>query len=257
MRWLKGTTLLERAVYCVRSDELDRYRKALDGTGVRVLDVGLAQNLGEKREIIANYAAQRGEDKFVMCDDDVMLYIRKSRTVWNLRYPQPWEVDLFFEHLEKSLDNYAMVGVSAREGNNRMGVGRFPLFEECIRAMRIYGFRTEDYLSIAANRLTEMADIDTTLQFLRSGRKNAVYYYWANGQPTSNLPGGCSNYRTVASHEKICHQLQALHPDFVRLRQKRNKSDQHGFGTRAEVTISWKRAYESSQTAISRREAAE
>lgn len=242
LRWLTPE-LSQRTYYVVRDEEVDAYKKLLDPHGVKVLACGQPANLSEKRDWIAKSAMYGGEDKFLMCDDDVMLYIRKSADVWNLRYPQPDEVNDLFVELEMLLDFYPMVGLSPREGNNRIGAGDPPLIQECTRSMRMYGFRTDDYLSIEANRLSEMADFDTTLQMLRKGLKNAVLYYWAQGQPGSQYTGGCSIYRTTETHEAICRKLQELHPDYVKLRQKTNKGEQHGFGTRTEVTVQWKKAY--------------
>ena len=172
---------------------------------------------------------------------------RESPQAFNLRYSEPDENEYLIDQIDELIDDYAMVAVSAREGNNRAGVGPFPLLKECTRSMRLYAFRTEDYLSIEANCLPEMEDFDTTLQLLRSGRKNAVLFYWAQGHADCNYTGGCSIYRTAKTHDKICRQLLKLHPEFVKLRQKNNKREQGGFGNRTEVTISWKKAYESSQ----------
>ena len=95
-----------------------------------------------------------------------------------------------------------------------------------------------------------MEDFDTTLQLLRKGHRNAVIHYYAQGHTDSQAPGGCSIYRTAETHDTVCRQLQQLHPEFVSLRTKTNRSDQNGFGTRTEVTIQWKRAYESSGAAV-------
>lgn len=143
-----------------------------------------------------------------------------------------------------ALTEYPMVGISAREGNNYAGTGPAPLIKECTRSMRFYAFRTADFLSIDAGRMPEMADFDTALQFLRRGQKNAVLYYWAQHQPGTQAPGGCEAYRTHATHEAAAKKLAELHPDFVSLRTKTNKSGGE-FGTRTEVTVQWRKAYES------------
>ena len=242
MRWLTPA-LKKQTVFCVRSDEVERYRQLLDDD-IEVFDCGMPKNLSEKRDIIARRVALLGEKKFLMCDDDVMLYIRKSATAFNLRYPCASECEYLISRIEDFLNEYPMVGVSSREGNNRAGIGPFPMIQECTRSMRMYAFRTDDYLSIKPNRMSEMADFDTTLQFLRKGQKNAVMFYWAQGQPGSQHPGGCSAYRTSATHHIACLKLLEYHPDFVSIRQKQNKGDQHGFGTRTEVTVQWKKAYD-------------
>src|SRR5438552_1439496 len=91
-----------------------------------------------------------------------------------------------------------------------------------------------------------MQEFATTLQLLRTGRKNAVIFYYAQGQRGSNSEGGCSIYRTPETHDRICRQLAKLHPGIVRLKEKQNKHSQRGFGTRTEVTVQWRAAYASS-----------
>lgn len=267
LAWL-SPDLRRRTVYVVRDEEVAAYRRSLDALGhtdVEVWGCGSPANLSEKRELIATHARERGEGKFMMVDDDVILYVRKGPDDWHLKgvirganmaedsdaYVSWREVEHLIGSMEAMLDEYCMVGVSTKEGNNRYGTGEFPMVRECTRSMRMYAFRTEDYLSIEAGRLPEMADFDTTLQFLRSGRKNALICYWAQGHVTSQHHGGCSIYRTTDTHERVCHQLAELHPGFVRLVQKANKGGQHGFGTRTEVTIRWVDAYKSSQGAAS------
>lgn len=248
MRWLTPA-LRKRAVYCVRSDEVDAYRRVLPDD-VEILDTGMQPNLSKKRIVIAKHVLDARERKFMMCDDDIMLYVRKAADDWHLRYAQGEEIEEMLDSVEHLLDQYPMVGISPREGNNRVGAGPFPLIKECTRSMRMYAFRTKDYLNIQANRLSEMADFDTTLQFLRKGMKNAVLYFWAQGQPGSQHKGGCSEYRTSETHDKVCRELASLHPGFVTLRQKQNKGHQQGFGTRTEVIVFWKKAYESSRKEV-------
>lgn len=247
MRWLSTPALRARAVYVVRDDEHRNYAHALRERDVEVLACGDPPNLSAKRQWIAEYARSRGEKTFAMSDDDVMLYVRKSPDEFNLRYPEPEEVErLLVQQIPRFLVDYAQVGVSAREGNNRPGAGEFPMLHECTRSMRFFAFRTDDYLSITPNRLSEMADFDTTLQLLRKGLKNAVLFYWAQGQPGTQMPGGCAVYRTHATHEAVAHKLKEYHPDFVNLVQKQNKGGGQ-FGTRTEVMIQWLKAYRSSQ----------
>lgn len=250
--WLTPT-LLRDTIFVVGDDEKEQYWRALasrqkgdnvNGFGPQILSVGQPKNLSEKRARILDYVQMNNEPTFCMCDDDLSLYIRKGDDVTNLRYPAPDEVDdLFLNIIPELLEQYAMVGVGAREGNNRMGTGERPLLRTATRSMRLYAFRTKDYAGIDANRLPEMADFDATLQFLRQGKENAVINYYAQNQPQSQLKGGCSIYRTPETHDAVCRRLAELHPEFVKLRQKENKGGGE-YGTRTEVTIAWKKAYE-------------
>jgi hypothetical protein len=112
--------------------------------------------------------------------------------------------------------------------------------------MRVLAFRVREYCECDVNRINGIEDFDTVLQLLRRGHKNAVLGYWAHDQSATNAPGGCSAWRTLAVHEANVRRLQELHPEFVSLVEKRNKTG-GAFGTRTEAHIQWKRAWLSSQ----------
>lgn len=197
---------------------------------------------------IREYIAKKVTDKtFIMLDDDVRFLVRKSADVWNLRGTRPEEVDVGLHIVEQLMlkQGYDHIGISAREGNNRGGVGAPPLLHDAQRTLRALAFNTNAFLTMEHGRVDVMEDFDIHLQLLRSGHKTGTIYYWAQGQKMTNAPGGCSIYRTHEVHEQSAHRLAELHPGFVRLRQKENKTDREGFGTRTEVTISWKKAAKS------------
>ena len=124
-----------------------------------------------------------------------------------------------------------------------------------VRPMRAQGFQTEAFLSFEHGRVRVMEDFDITLQILRAGGSCAVNYYYAQGQRMTNEAGGCSTWRTHEIHEESARRLAELHPGIVSLRQKQNKGDQNGFGTRTEVTIQWKSAWAEGQLRANERSA--
>lgn len=206
-------------------------------------------NIAQKRHQIGILAQSSGHDKFVMVDDDVQILVRESEVDWRLVAATPEQVDTMLEIVESQLDTYVSVALSGREGNNRCGEGRWSapnMQNVCARAMRFTAYRTGDFLSVEHNRVPVMEDMDVTLQLLRSGRKNIVLSYWATGQRQTNEAGGCSLWRTRELHNAAAERLAELHPQFVKTRQKVNKTDTAGLGTRTEVTVRWKDAYLSS-----------
>jgi hypothetical protein len=143
-------------------------------------------------------------------------------------------------YIEQALHKYAHVSISAREGNNRMEVP----FVTCSRPLRAMAFRRKEFLQCEHGRVDVMEDFDVTLQLLRKGYQNMVITAYANDQRMTQMAGGCSDYRTHAVHEASAKKLAKLHPEFVKLRTKENKTGGE-FAKRTEVTISWKAAYES------------
>jgi len=145
--------------------------------------------------------------------------------------------------VDADLDTFAHVGISGREGNNRVR----DAWVENTRYMRFLAYRTDQYMACEHNRVTVMEDFDIALQMLRAGHPNKVYYMYAQGQAKTQSAGGCSVWRTHEVHNAGAERLAELHPGFVTVRQKQNKTDREGFGTRKEVTVYWKKAFASSQ----------
>lgn len=89
-------------------------------------------------------------------------------------------------------------------------------------------------------------DYHMTLQLFKIGRPNIVSRLYRVNFGPSNAVGGCSLHRTQQSMEKAAKLLESLHPEFVKAVQKETKTS-FGGGTRWNVKVQWKKAYESSQ----------
>lgn len=246
--------LRARAYYVVPHGQGYEYRDLLArmvatgglGDNMNVVETpeGL-RGIGPTRHWIGQHAQEQGHDKFVMMDDDIDFLVRKSPEDWRLTAQTEKDARYMFQAIERYLDRYASVGISSREGNNRAGVGGPDapnMVSVATRVMRMFGCRTADWLEMEHGRVEVMEDFDLQLQLLRAGRGNCCLFYYANGQKMTSMAGGCSTYRTHALHEASAARLAELHPGLVRLRDKVNKTDREGFGTRKEVTISWKKA---------------
>ena len=235
-------TLMSDTVLWVHSGEYDVYRAALDQQP-RFESVTLVHSnyntIGEKRHQMGLYALNAFQPEFCMLDDDLDFLIRKADDNFALRAQISTETHDMFEVISFYLKKgYAQVCISPREGNNRFGDGSpSELINECTRGMRITAYRTKDFLSVDHDRVPVMEDFDVLLQLLRSGRKNVVLGYWANGQKKTNSAGGCSIWRTLELHNAAVEKMAELHPAFVKVRLKQNKTDADGFGTRKEVTV--------------------
>jgi hypothetical protein len=233
--------------YVVYPEESSAYKASLDALGWSSQGTSIvecpARGIASKRQFIGGQAKKRKLSKFLMLDDDIHWLIRKSPDAWHMRYARPEEVAALMERISRLLDNYGHVGVSSREGNNRLGVGSpDELVVENVRTQRALAYRTVEFLSVEHCRVPVMEDFDVNLQLLKLGIPNANIGYWAQGQQMTNAPGGCSTFRTREVHEQAARTLAELHPGLVRLRVKSNKTDADGFGSRVEVTVRWKAA---------------
>lgn len=242
--------LRARMIYVVPEGEGASYLNALDQAGVSYPGLGDARvlecperGIAKTRLWIGAHASGTGADKFLMLDDDIWFYTRKSFDKENLDYSEPGQVNAMISSVEEHLDHYGHVGISAREGNNRLGVGDHSLKAENTRTLRALAYRTNDFLECEHGRVEVMEDFDVNLQLLEKGIPNCNIAFWSQGQRQTNAPGGCSTYRSHEVQDASARRLAELHPGIVRLRQKENKSGGE-FGHRTEVTIMWKKAYE-------------
>lgn len=215
--------------------------------------------IGPTRHWIGKHAEGNGVAKFCMMDDDIDFLVRQSPESWRLRAQTEDDTAAMFADMAVLLNEVASVGISSREGNNRPGEGGVwdaNMIARSTRVMRMFGCRTREWLEMEHGRCEVMEDFDLQLQLLRAGHGNACFFYYANGQKMTSAPGGCSTYRTHELHEASAHRLAELHPGLVRLRDKANKTDAGGFGTRKEVTISWKKAAEQGERLVASRQVA-
>ncbi len=206
------------------------------------------QRIGPTRHFIGKWAQEHGIEKFIQMDDDIEFYIRRKQETddddwWKLTEPTPIDIAQMLDWVEDALDDYAHVGISGREGQNRVREAEV----ENTRYLRVLAYRTKEYMECEHERVAVMEDFDINLQLLRRGMASLTTYRWAQGQKKTQADGGCSTWRTHEVHSGGVRRLSELHPGFVRLRQKKNKTDAEGFGDRLEATIYWKKAYKSSQ----------
>jgi TET-associated glycosyltransferase-like protein len=236
--WLPES-LLPHTTLVVPPGEREEYLAVARRFGCRVASTPPGEHgIAATRLYIGKFAAARGQSKFCMLDDDIDFYWRPDLTDYHLRPAPPEIVSQILRDVAADLDRYAHVGVSGREGNNRVA----EVALENVRYVRLLAYRTEEFLACDHGRVPVMEDFDVALQLLRRGHSCKVWFCYAQGQDQTNSRGGCSTYRTRALQEKAARQLAELHPGLVRVLMKHNKTDAAAFGTRVDVKIAWKRA---------------
>lgn len=240
--------------FVVPQDQMNDYWETLEQTGLLADGVSVLPHkftgIAPVREFIGQGVLDNREnglyddDKFIMLDDDIRFIRRRNDTDTKLRPVSMHDTIAMFTMVDQLLDSYPHVGISARQGNNNLGVGGAgDLLSENTRTMRALAYRAKDFMKVKHCRVPVMEDFDTNLQLLRMGLPNVNIGFYSQDQKMTNAVGGCSDWRTLQVHEDAVLKLKELHPDFVAIRQKNNKTDASGFGTRKEVTIQWKKAY--------------
>jgi hypothetical protein len=232
--------LQAQAVFFVPKAEVPEYAARFGNMAVQGVKV---DGIGKTRQFILDYAmANITNRKVTMLDDDLAFFVRRTDEPTKLEKATPADVKKLFARLENKLNKHAHAGVAAREGANRC-VDDF-LYNT--RMLRVLSYNAEVLKreKIRYDRLPVMEDFDVTLQLLRKGYSNVVLNQWAQDQGTSNAPGGCSTYRTPEVQAAGAYGLAELHPEFVTVVQKETKTAWGG-GTRTDVRIAWKKAYDS------------
>lgn len=246
---------LEHTILVVPQSQRDDYVRALKD---KILVVGTEkEGISNVRQYIGELAHAAKEKYFCAIDDDVEQFAtRVSEDDWHLRQSTPDDMKEMFAWIEHNLQTYAHVGISARGNNLLRGkdgpvTAPKPLAYENVRTLRLLAYQTDKFLACDHGRVPVMEDFDLLLSLLRKGYKNVMSYWWTQDQRQTSAPGGCSDYRDHKLHEDAARKLAELHPGFVRLRTKTNKSKlthHNEFQTRTEVTVQWKAAFKSSQS---------
>ncbi|HEX7962207.1 MAG TPA: hypothetical protein VF493_19995, partial [Terriglobales bacterium] len=159
---------------------------------------------------------------------------------------EPKEMLQLFSAWRDWLKNgYFHVGLSQRQGNNR--IEQDDVWNTRMNSVYCHDVEAQRRRKLRWDRTPVMEDFDMTLQLLRSGVQNRVSYKFAHDQNASNTAGGCSLWRTNDVQKQGAERLAELHPGFVRVVTKKTKNGWFGDQERADVVVSWKKAYESSQ----------
>lgn len=246
----------ERTFLVVRPEEAGKHKE-----GVRELVLPEPLLLGRTRQWIMENAQT---NLVLQLDDDLDFCYRadqylpqaanETQDQYDRRRRKLHAIDhaglsVMFTRLESALrGGRAHIGISAREGNHTHPEP----YEEAGRVTRALGYRRDTFLEngIRFDRLDSMNDFDATLQLLRLGYPNIVVFEYAQGQQGSNTPGGCMTYRDAAWQEREARTLAELHPGFVRVVEKPAKNWKGFEGTRWDVRVSWKKAYEAGKQAM-------
>lgn len=182
----------------------------------------------------------------IMCDDDLTFWIRKNRDTmeeWPVRKTTVEEVTELFEDMSNLVGKYAVVGLSARQGNNRLNSRLL----ESKRMWNVWGvdIAAMRSLNIKFTAVPTMQDFWLQLSFLSAGYPTAMICDRMHNQSASNAPGGCSLFRNHNTQHQSIQALLKRFPEFISVRQAKTKGGWFGEETpRLDITFLGRKAFE-------------
>lgn len=247
--WCDYTTLV------VSGDELDLYHER-HGDRVNVVSHPThCTDLTRQRQ----WVMESSNAKFVMLLDDDLLFFTRNNEGKLTRSTNTDMDDMFHAVIEALREGYALVGISSRFGNNNVPED----FKTTTRVSRAYVLNREVFMNLGLSFLPRgvtipfsMQDFHITLELLKRGYDNKVFFKWSQDDPGSNTAGGCANYRTLETLRQSAMILSRIHHPFVKLKVKTTKgswSKMDGIKNtsngvaRVDVTVSWKKAFKPTQ----------
>ena len=234
----------QEVTYVIPTDQNAKYVNSLswfENVNIMTMDY---DGIAHKRQLIAEHVRNQSGETFMVIDDDVKFFQRKSEEDWHLEDIDKDEWQKMMNLIENLLTEggYSHIGVSMREGNNRFGVVPRGHVEDSVRTCRALAYRVDDFLSVEHQRVKIMEDFDVNLQLLKSGKKiGNLIYYCQNQFGGTGLKGGCSDYRDLEMQAEAAQALADLHPGIVEVVDKKNKSSGE-MSVRKDVKIQWKKA---------------
>lgn len=200
------------------------------------------RGIGRVRQWILDYCLAMGEPKVLMLDDDLVFAQRRPDNPALFRNADDNEILRAVNDVEVQLGAYAHMSIAPREGGNR----RPEAYIVNTRMLRALAYRVDTLHeeNIRFDQMEFMEDFYVSLSLLTRGYQSLTVNYMVQNQNGSNLPGGCSTTRTMERQAEAAVALNAAFPQFVSVVTKKTASAWQG-QERKDVTVQWKRAYES------------
>lgn len=215
------------------------YTQCVDNSKTVVLELPpIVKGIGCLRDFIVRELSH--EEPVLMLDDDLTFFVRRNDDPTKFRNGTVDEFLAMLRQIEVNLKKFPLVGIASREGGNRV-TDKY-IYDTRILRLLAYDPKVLIKHDIRFSDTPVMEDFHVALSLLERGYHNLVLNHYCHNQAGSGLEGGCSTYRTPEVQAAAAHKLAKLHPGFVKVVTKETKGAWGG-GTRTDVHIQWKKAY--------------
>jgi hypothetical protein len=215
--WSMPTDVLKQTTLVLHSDEQAKQYENQIPKEVTILVSGLPYGVTRTRYFIGDTAKARGQDLFIMIDDDLNFYERINGAEKKMRAETYSKMLADIE--EKLNSRYSLVGVSDRHDN----FGHPRDYEENTFQAGVLAFRTEDFLNIRRDDVPILEDMYLTIALLQKGKPNIRLYWCMQGHCSGSNFGGCFEYRTSEMRIQANEMLAKMCPEAVKLRGEHNE----------------------------------
>ena len=226
-------------VVAIPKDQEEQYLEVVPKGRLLLIPENIQQFLPSQRQYCTEYYLDKYKYIFFM-DDDLTFFKRNKKL--RLKKASTKDVLKMFKLVRKTLNDYSMVGISTRLGNNCVEEDT----ADTARVTRCYAFNLDTFKKVGAvfNPFEPFVaeDFHINLCFLNKGYNNRVIFKYAQEDIGSNAKGGCSLYRTPDVQKKTAYWMASNHPE-VSVKVKKS-ANWNGFeGTRVDMVVHWKKAY--------------
>jgi len=227
-------SLRQRVIFVVHPDEADNFTEipclevlqcAIQGTGA-----------GAVREYIMGDSMARGNPVTIMLDDDIGF--RAYRGDKRFEQALPHEIEAGFREMSDLRGAiYTSFGTTffndGTEQWEKYGRHSYSFFIDTALFYRH---------SLTFLGVDTMEDVYFTLQAFEMGLHNRINKHLCAVSPTPSTGGENYDGKRAERHEAAARQLAIMFPDFVRIRQTKNKVHMRNIGTPVDITVQWKKA---------------
>lgn len=247
--------LLHRTILVTNRASVDKFQKLYAKSGVLVFACPAQAEPGEKPDgykkgisPVRQWIFEKATPNIhlYMVDDDFTFYHRPDPADWHLQQCGPAEMLAMFRKMDTLLRyrTYDAVGISMRQGNNRMSGG----VEKSKRLNGVWGVNRMALMTTGCKftDVPAMQDFWFQMHLLTNGYQTGLLTNYAYNQPHTQAAGGCSSYRTEKLQAESVAKLVEKFPEFIRVRKVTTKGGWFDGQPRTDITFLGKKAYESS-----------
>ena len=209
-------------------------------------NIGMSNTI---KEITYEWSINRGSKFWIMDDDLTFMYNDLENEKWKKHKLESQEFSQMIGETEEWIADGILHGGIGTTWEPP-SLAKYPYNTNCrIMTNKFYNglVLAEFWNDIDWTGCCGAEDFYVNLQLLTRGYENRVWFKYVVSPADTNASGGCSTYRDIKYHNNAMEELKNKYNNYVILREKVQQTGPWKGQVKLAATISWKKAYESSQ----------